>query len=128
MLKIFDGDELIIELVKIELGVEDRDGEDVLLGALLARELVLPFELATDVESGRLGLPLLELDLELETLVVEDNSNTELVVEVLLDMLDTTKGSENIDDTDELSWPGPIIFVGLESTASVELELVETTG
>ena len=128
MLEVLDEDELATELLKTELGAEDRDDEDVVLGALLLGEEIPPVELVIDDESGRLEVPLLELDLELEALVeVEDNSN-EVVVEVLLDMLDTTNGSENIEETDELSWPGPMILVGLETTASVEVELVETPG
>jgi hypothetical protein len=126
MLEVLDDDEPAAELVKMELVVDDRDVEDVLLGVLLVGEDIPPVELTTGEESGRIEAPLLELDLELEALVEEDDSNNEVVVEVLLDMLDTTNGSENIEETDELSWPGPMILVGLETTTSVELELVET--
>jgi hypothetical protein len=103
MLEVLDDDEPAAELVKMELVVDDRDVEDVLLGVLLVGEDIPPVELTTGEESGRIEAPLL-----------------------VLDMLDTTNGSENIEETDELSWPGPMILVGLETTTSVELELVET--
>lgn len=70
----------------------------------------------------------LELIRELKTVVLEDDSNAEDVVEVLLDMLGTMIGSEYIDDTCVLSCPGPTIFVGFKTTGDTELELEVKTG
>lgn len=110
----------LMVVVRIELVVEERDVDVVLLRALPGEEEIPMAELRV--------ILLLELVLGLEMVVLEEDSNEEIVAEVLLDLLDTTVGSEYIDDTGVLSWPGPMILVGFEATGDTVLELEVNTG
>ena len=114
LLKRVEEDELAMVDVKTELVGEE---EETPLAELTMKD-----------DSGKLEVTVLELVRELETIVLEDNSNAEDVVEVLLDILDTMIGSEYIDDTGVLSCPGPMIFVGFETTGDTELEVEVKTG
>jgi hypothetical protein len=109
LLECVEEDEPTMVDVKTELVGEE---EEMLLAELTMKD-----------DSGKIEVTVLELVWELETMVLENNSNAEDIVEVLLDILDTTTGSEYIDDTGVLSCPGPMIYVGFETTGDTELQL-----
>jgi hypothetical protein len=110
----------LMVVVRMKLMVEERDAGVVLVRALLGEEGMTVAELTTIV--------LLELDFELEAIVLEEEVDAEVVVERLLEMLDTKIGSEYIDDTGVVSWPGPMMLVGFETTGEAELKLEVKTG
>lgn len=82
-------DKLAMVVVKIRLVVEERAAADVPLYALLIGEEIPAAELVADDQSGKLERTPLEFALELEAveLMLEDDSNGEVVVEVLLERL-----------------------------------------
>lgn len=121
MLEVVRVGELKIVFVETELIEEERDTKDVLL-LLAGEEEALAVELAVREE---LDSTLLVLALELDTLeLIVWTTGGDDDTGMLLEMLETTIGSEKIDEICVLSWPGPKMLVGFENIAEAELELM----